>query len=269
MRPRIRSIKPEFFHDEALQETESTTGLPVRLAYIGLWCMADREGRFEWRPKALKASILPFDDIDFSRVLDALTTRGWLVKYASQGREYGWIRNFQRHQSVNNREVPSEIPAPPQDVANTDTSTRAPHDPDASTSRDGRVPSPILPYPILPYPNGAEPIHASAAKLTEGLPEAHRQAVQTAMRETKRPEALLAEIKALVSGMHPPAMPLAVVAQAIHEIHVTEGKVSAVSIRAFARRIVRGDPPPKPRPGENPFAAILREAQAEEAASAK
>ena len=46
---RIRTIKPEFFRHEALYEAEHETGLPLRVAYAGLWTAADREGRFQWK----------------------------------------------------------------------------------------------------------------------------------------------------------------------------------------------------------------------------
>lgn len=113
---RIRTIKPEFFVHEELYDLEVETGLPVRLAFAGLWTQADREGRFKWRPRTLKASILPFDDVDFSRVLDALATRGFLVRYACGTREYGQISSWLKHQAVNGKERPSEIPPPPQDT---------------------------------------------------------------------------------------------------------------------------------------------------------
>lgn len=109
---RIRSIKPGFFQDEDLFDAEIQTGLPLRVAFAGLWCHADRDGRFEWRPRQLKAGILPYDDVDFSRVLDALTTRGWIVRYEVDGRVFGLVRTFKKHQFVNNRESESLIPPP-------------------------------------------------------------------------------------------------------------------------------------------------------------
>lgn len=111
MFPRIRTIKPEFFRHEGLYDLEVETGLPLRLAFIGLWCCCDREGRFNWRPKTLKSIILPFDDIDFSRVLDALATRGAIVRYASAGEVYGHIPSWRRHQHINPREVASQLPS--------------------------------------------------------------------------------------------------------------------------------------------------------------
>lgn len=128
---RIRTIKPEFFLHSDLWDLEQECGLPVRLAFIGLWCAADRRGRFKWRPRELKAQILPHDDVDFSRVLHALTTRGFVVRYASGAGEFGWIPSFERHQVINNRESESILPSPSTD----DTSTRAPRVPDACATR--------------------------------------------------------------------------------------------------------------------------------------
>jgi|ERR1700685_39677 len=130
MVPRIRTVKPEFFRHEELYELEKETGLPLRLAFVGLWCCCDREGRFQWRPKTLRSLILPFDDdVNFSRVLDAWATRGFVVKYTSQtGEELGFIPSWSRHQYINNRESKSTLQAPSN------------HKVDASGTRQARVP---------------------------------------------------------------------------------------------------------------------------------
>lgn len=109
---RIRTIKPEFFRHEALYEAERETGLPLRIAFAGLWTAADREGRFRWAPRQLKLDCLPYDDADFSRVLDALMTRGFIVKYAVDSKYYGHIPSWKQHQVINNREKPSDLPSP-------------------------------------------------------------------------------------------------------------------------------------------------------------
>lgn len=112
MAMRIRTVKPEFFLHEGLFELEKETGMPLRVAFAGLWCVADREGRFKWESRKIGVQVLPYDLIDFSRVLDALTTRGFILKYAVDSVEYGWIPSFVRHQVINNRERPSELPEP-------------------------------------------------------------------------------------------------------------------------------------------------------------
>ena len=128
---RIRTIKPEFFHHEGIFEAELQSKLPLRLAFIGLWCAADREGRFKWEPRRLGVQILPYDNVDFSRVLDALTTRGFIAKYVCEDVHFGVIPTFPRHQVINNRERESELPEPLQYIAFDACPTRDPRDDDA------------------------------------------------------------------------------------------------------------------------------------------
>lgn len=144
---RIRTIKPEAFTDEDLWDAEQESGLPIFRAYTGLWCQADREGRFEWRPRQLKSAILPYWDGDFGHVLDVLLTRGFLVRYTHLERVYGVIPSFPRHQFINGKEPQSMLPAPP-DIGSNPKSSRVG---DASTTRDVRVgdaPIPSLPVPV-------------------------------------------------------------------------------------------------------------------------
>ncbi|MCB1704617.1 MAG: hypothetical protein KDI17_07135 [Halioglobus sp.] len=128
---RIRTIKPEFFLHEGLFDLEQESQLPVRLAFAGLWCQCDREGRFKWQPRKLKVTILPYDEIDFARVLDALTTRGFVQKYTVDSVEYGHIPSFSDHQVVNNRERASVYPDPSNDKG----LTREQRDEHASSTR--------------------------------------------------------------------------------------------------------------------------------------
>lgn len=124
---RIRTIKPDFFKHEALFDAEKETGLPLRLAFAGLWTQCDRAGRFQWRPRALKTDIMPYDEIDFSRVLDALATRGFIVKYTSNGEHFGYVPSWNKHQVINNREMNSVLPDPVDCTIETDASaTRLP-----------------------------------------------------------------------------------------------------------------------------------------------
>lgn len=110
---RIRTVKPEVAKHELLYELERSTGLPVRFAWVMLPSVCDREGRFKWRPRALKADILPYDDCDFADVLGVLVRAEMLVRYQVSGETYGCIPTFQKHQSVNQREAASLLPEPP------------------------------------------------------------------------------------------------------------------------------------------------------------
>lgn len=110
---RIRTVKPEIFSDEKLWDLSLETGLPLLQAFEGLWCYADREGRFEWRPRALKTLILPYWEGDFQRALEALERGRYVVRYVVDGQTYGVVRGFSKHQRVNQREAQSTIPSPP------------------------------------------------------------------------------------------------------------------------------------------------------------
>lgn len=108
---RARNIKPGFFKNDRLAE------LPpfARLLFIGLWMMADREGRLEDRPKRIHGEILPFDDLNIEKELEMLANGKdpFIVRYEVDGEKYIQIVNFSKHQNPHKRETPSAIPAVP------------------------------------------------------------------------------------------------------------------------------------------------------------
>lgn len=159
MSGRIRSIKPETHVDEDLWDADvECPGLHLFRSFTGLWCQADREGRFEWRPRVLKPAILPHWDGDFSRVLDALETRGFIVRYTIEGRSYGWIPTFKKHQYINGKEPQSKLPPAPDYLVNSVGCERvrhvSPREADTSPSRpEGEVHAPLqIPSRSLPDP---------------------------------------------------------------------------------------------------------------------
>ncbi len=107
---RARNIKPGFFKNDRLGEVEPL----ARLLYIGLWCLADREGRLADRPRQIKAEILPYDDCRAEELLEELHRRGFILRYAAGNESYIWIPAFRKHQNPHPREAASVIPAPPQ-----------------------------------------------------------------------------------------------------------------------------------------------------------
>ena len=118
MRTRIRTVKPELFKHRELFLLEKESGLPMRLAFINLFGIADREGRFEWRDD-LVFDLLPWDTreggLDLDQVVGLLTESGYLVKYEANGRTFYHIPTFHKHQHINNRESASVIPEPSQE----------------------------------------------------------------------------------------------------------------------------------------------------------
>lgn len=107
---RIRSIKPEFFTDEDIARLDPL----YRLAFVGLWCQADRAGRLEDRPARLKVQVLPYDTVDFEEVLNALVGARFVQRFTGpDGRAYLQVRTFEEHQRPRDDEAESKIPVPP------------------------------------------------------------------------------------------------------------------------------------------------------------
>lgn len=110
---RIRTIKPDFFRHEALQDAEiANPGKYPMMVFAGLWVIADREGRFEWRPRRIKLDVLPFLDFDMEQTMSILEAEGLIHRYEHSGETYGAITSWDRHQIVGRDEPPSEIPTP-------------------------------------------------------------------------------------------------------------------------------------------------------------
>lgn len=111
---RKRMVSPAFFKHADLFDAEKATGLPLRLAYEALWCQSDRRGYFAWKPRELKTDCLPYDDCDFSDVLEALVKYGFVVPYVVNGKRYARIPTFLDHQSFHVAEKPDRtLPEPP------------------------------------------------------------------------------------------------------------------------------------------------------------
>lgn len=106
---RARSIKPGFFCNDGLVELP----FEVRLLFIGLWTLADREGRLEDRPKRIRAQIFPYDNVDVDKALDQLQAAGFVVRYEAEGTRCLQVVNFVKHQMPHHKEAASELPPLP------------------------------------------------------------------------------------------------------------------------------------------------------------
>lgn len=106
--PRARNIKPGFFANEDLAEIE-----PIgRLLFIGLWTLADRDGRLEDRPKRIKGELFPYDNCDINALLDDLQKYGFILRYEVDGGKYIQIVNFSKHQNPHPKEPSKGFPMP-------------------------------------------------------------------------------------------------------------------------------------------------------------
>ncbi len=96
---RIRTVKPEFYKDEDLSALPPET----HMLAAALLNYADDEGYFNANPLLVKAECCPLreDSTNIRRSLDELSTIGYLrLAEGSDGKNYGWIVNFKKHQRV-------------------------------------------------------------------------------------------------------------------------------------------------------------------------
>lgn len=171
---RARNIKPSFFTNDELAE------LPfgARLLFIGLWTLADREGRLEDRPKKIKMQLFPADDIDIDASLDGLARAGLVIRYHVEGSQFIQVTNFVKHQNPHHKEVDSVIPPPPVDfdqskslINNDDVHACAKHDSSMTQACPKLEPSksplvPLIPDSLIPdslIPDSGSPQHDTAA----------------------------------------------------------------------------------------------------------
>lgn len=103
---RARNIKPSFFLNEDIVELPCE----ARLLFIGLWTLADREGRLENRPKKIKMSLFPADDINVSEQLSNISKFGFIELYNADDTDVIQITNFVKHQTPPGLEKDSELP---------------------------------------------------------------------------------------------------------------------------------------------------------------
>ncbi len=151
---RARNIKPGFFRNADLVE------LPVeaRLLFVGLWTLADRDGRLEDRPKQIKMEIFPADSFDVGELLSELAGTDMLERYEVGGKKYIQIVNFTKHQNPHRDEKASTIPAPgsiahiqhPVAGEHGASTVLAPCEHCANTVAIGLIPDSLIPDSLIP-----------------------------------------------------------------------------------------------------------------------
>ena len=139
---RSRNIKPGFFCNEDLVEFDFAT----RLLFIGLWTIADRDGRLEDRPKKIKINVFPADDVDVVSMMDKLAAKKFITRYEINGEKYVQIVNWSKHQNPHHTEKDSTIP----DIHGALT-VKQPLEPRQSPKKNGGNPADILiPDSLIP-----------------------------------------------------------------------------------------------------------------------
>lgn len=106
--PRARNIKPSFFKNDLLSDQDPLG----RLLFIGMWTICDYRGCLEWRPKRVKAEILPYDECDVESLAINLDKSGFIRFYSDGEKMFAKVVNFTTHQNPhkNERQSGSDIP---------------------------------------------------------------------------------------------------------------------------------------------------------------
>ncbi|GAB2912218.1 conserved phage C-terminal domain-containing protein [Paralcaligenes ginsengisoli] len=105
---RSRNIKPGFFTNDELVELP----FEYRLLFIGLWTIADRDGRLVDRPKKIKMEIFPADNVDCEKGISMLASAGFITRYSVHEQQFIQIKTWVKHQNPHIKEAKSTIPAP-------------------------------------------------------------------------------------------------------------------------------------------------------------
>lgn len=102
--PRIRTIKPDFWRDEALASVSSEACLLA----IGLLNHCDDEGYFNANKKLVEADIFPLRELsnNIESLLYELCKIGYLELFKGKdGKTYGHIKNFEKHQVIDRKKA--------------------------------------------------------------------------------------------------------------------------------------------------------------------
>jgi hypothetical protein len=148
---RARNIKPGFFKNYELADL----GPLAQVLFSGLWCLADREGRLEDKPRFIKAEIFPYYECDINGELTKLERCGFVRRYTGAGLSVIEVLNFKKHQSPHNTEKASSLPSYEQRDAVSPCSVRE-HEinggltVDSPCDNDGNRPDSLIPDSLIP-----------------------------------------------------------------------------------------------------------------------
>lgn len=155
---RIRSIHPGLCTDEAYMEMS----IVAKAAWPLLWTACDDHGAFDWKPKGLKAAILPADNVDMLAILEEWKSLGVIRLVEIDGKPCGLVKNFCRFQSPKFPSYRYEITEDmlkfvawkPKKSGKADTSD----DDDSGSTTEEPDAQPNPPTPILPQGSGSSAV---------------------------------------------------------------------------------------------------------------
>lgn len=142
---RARNIKPDFFTDETVMQLSAH----ARLMFIGLWTLADCEGRLEDKPLQIKVRILPMDEVNGDILLNEIQSAGLISRYVVKDKGFIQVGNFLKHQNPhpNEKKKGSRYPEESRLIATNHDKSRA-----------------IVPDPSSLDPDSPIPDHDSTGK---------------------------------------------------------------------------------------------------------
>lgn len=171
---RARNIKPGFFRNADLVELS----FEARLLFIGLWTIADREGRLEDRPKQIKMELFPADNLDCELILNSLAEIGMIERYLHDGKRYLQVINFSKHQNPHKDERVSTIPSNGEHDAST---VQTPCNINATSEVVGLIPDSLL---LIPEEKTLVVVTTSPSSKTEdGFPDCPHQKILSAYKQ--------------------------------------------------------------------------------------
>lgn len=142
---RARNIKPGLFKNELLGVADPM----LTTLFVGLWCLADREGRLEDRPLRIKAEVFPYrDNLDVNGYLTELERLGFICRYLVDGEALIQVLNFLKHQNPHKTERQSDLPEMPMKSVGCRLTVIAPLN-NGSRPADSLIPDSLIPDPLL------------------------------------------------------------------------------------------------------------------------
>lgn len=128
----------------------------ARLLFIGLWTLADRDGRLENRPMRIKAELFPYENCDMASLLTQLADRGFVRAYEAGDKRVLEIPKFRDHQRCHPDEKSEGLP-PPCESAETAVFPEQNAKPGNPTTEPGNFPSIcasfLFPSSSFPFPS--------------------------------------------------------------------------------------------------------------------
>lgn len=245
---RIRTVKPEFYSDEKLAAMR-----PIdRLVFLGLLSMADDAGRVIDNVKAIDGFMFSETEDSCAESLMRLAGNGRIVRYGSpSGQRLIQIAKWGKHQKIDKPGI-HVLPAPPEGW---ESPSRLPRESAATVPRSDLVPST---YDLGARPGSSGPStppalhHAREEQeaFIARFPETHREDVRCLLvRVGERWESWMRSLEAKLTGLHPPIVPIEILAESIRQLN-TNGGNNWRAFEGYVRRVMAG-PPPDTTPNGN------------------